>query len=127
MELSILIARIASVIYLSAALGGFFSKDHYRRILDDMYRNSALTYMAGFTTVILGALIVNYHNIWTRDWRVLITIIGWLALIKGVTIMAFPGFIRSISGPFVAGAGWKLFPYAALLLGLLFAWFGFVH
>lgn len=126
MELSILIARIASVIYLSAALGGFFSTDYYRRIVDDLFANAALAYMTGFTAVILGALIAFYHNVWTTDWRVLITIIGWIAIIKGVAIIAFPGFIRRISVPFVTGTGLKLFPFAALLLGLLFGWFGFV-
>ena len=83
--------------------------------------------MAGFTTVILGSLIAFYHNVWSGDWRVLITIVGWLAIVKGVALMAFPGFMRRISEPFVAGKCWKLFPYVAFLLGLLFGWFGFVN
>jgi hypothetical protein len=80
MELSILIAKIASVIYLSAALGAVFSRDHYRRLLDDLFRNAALTYLLGFTAVILGSVLVNYHNTWRKDWTVLVTILGWLAL-----------------------------------------------
>jgi hypothetical protein len=127
MELSILIARIASVIYLSAALGGLLSADYYRRISDDIYRNAALTFMMGFTAVILGCLIVRYHNTWAMNWTVLITLTGWLALIRGVILIAFPKFFRRLSEPFYSPRGLKIFPYATLLVGLLFGYFGFVR
>jgi hypothetical protein len=77
-DLSLLIAKVTSVVYLAAALGGFVSRDHYRRVLDDAFSNAALTYFMGFTAVIVGCLLVNYHNIWARDWTVLVTILGWL-------------------------------------------------
>lgn len=127
MELSILIAKIISVIYLSAALGGIFSADHYRGISDDIFNNAGLTYLTGFTAVIVGFLIVHYHNFWVSNWTVLITIIGWLGLIKGVLIIAFPKCVRRISESFLRGKGFKLFPYLAIFMGLLFGYFGYVR
>lgn len=127
MELSVLIAKITSVVYLSAALGAVFSRDHYRRLLDDLFKNAALTYLMGFTAVILGFLMVNYHNTWGKDWTVLITILGWLALMKGVLIIAFPGFVHSYSKPIFEGKGLQVFPYVAAFLGVVFGYFGFVH
>ena len=126
MELSILIAKIASVVYLSAALGGFFSPDYYRRLYRDMYKNAALTYMMGFIAILVGFLIVNYHNSWGRDWTVLITITGWLALIKGVLIMVFPKFFQRLSELFLTDRALKIIPYVTLSIGLLFGYFGFV-
>jgi hypothetical protein len=52
-----------------------------------MFKNTALTYFMGFTAVIIGFLMMNYHNVWEKNWTVLITIMGWLALIKGVLII----------------------------------------
>jgi hypothetical protein len=127
MELSILISKIIAVIYLSASLGRFFSRDYYRRLSDDMYKNAALTYVMGFMAVIIGLLIVHYHNLWRRDWSVLITILGWLALIKGVLIIVFPKFIQRLSGAFLTAGAQKIIPYVTLLVGLLFGYFGFVH
>jgi hypothetical protein len=66
MQLSKLIAKIASVIYLSASVGAFFGAYHYRKIADDLFINAGLTYLAGFITVIIGLLIVTYHNRWTK-------------------------------------------------------------
>jgi hypothetical protein len=126
MELSILIAKVTSAVYLAAALGAFFSRDHYRRLLDDLFKNAALTYFIGFTTTILGFLMVNYHNTWRKDWTVLVTLLGWLALMKGVLIIAFPRFVQRYSRPIFEGKGLQLFPYVAALLGLLFGYFGFV-
>jgi hypothetical protein len=127
MELSILIARITAVVYLSVALGAVFSRNHYRRILADLFANAALTYLIGFAAVILGFLIVSYHNIWVKDWTVLVTVLGWLALMKGVLIIAFPGFVQSYSKLIFEGKGLQFFPYVAAFIGLLFGYFGFVH
>jgi hypothetical protein len=127
MELSILIAKITSVVYLSAALGAVFNRDHYRRVVDDLFNNAALTYFMGFTAVILGFLMVNYHNNWAKDWTVLVTILGWLALIKGVLIIAVPRFVQSYSKLIFEGKGVQFFPYVAAFLGLVFGYFGFVH
>lgn len=126
MELSILIARIASVIYLSASLGGFCSTDFYRSISDDMYKNSALAFTTGFTAVILGFLIVSYHNTWAMNWTILITLMGWFALIKGVILIAFPKFLQRLSMT-LYGRDPKVFPYVSLLVGLLFGYVGFVR
>lgn len=126
MQLSKLIARMASVIYLSSSLGAFFSTDYYRKIADDLFSNSALIYVTGFITVIIGLLIVTYHNRWAKSWIVLITILGWLSIVKGICLIAFPQFVHTLSERMLIDSGAKIFPYAALGLGLLFAYFGFV-
>ena len=125
-ELSIVIARIVSVLYLSAALGSLVSRERYRAILDDLFGNAALTYLMGFTAVLLGCLMVSYHDIWVEDWRVLITILGWLALVKGILIIACPRFVQSYSRLVLQGKGLQVFPYIAACVGLLFGYFGFV-
>jgi hypothetical protein len=125
MSLSILIARILSVIYLSAGLGAFISADHFRRLPDDLFRNAGLAYVTGFMAVILGLLIVHYHKTWTKGWPVLITLIGWVALLKGVAIIVAPQCVHDLSATIIAGWGVKVFPYIAICLGLLFGYFGF--
>jgi hypothetical protein len=117
---------ISSHSYLSASVGAFFGADHYRKIADDLFSNAGLTYLAGFITVIIGLLIVTFHNRWTKNWTVLITILGWLALVKGISLIAFPQFVRGLSERMFTDLGSRVFPYASLCIGLLFAYFGFV-
>jgi hypothetical protein len=126
MQLSKLIAKMAAVIYLSSSLGAFFSADYYRKVSEDMLNNAGLTYLAGFVTVIIGLLIVNYHNIWAKNWTVLITFLGWLALLKGILLIVCPGLVHSLSEGMLTDRGLKLFSYSSLCLGLLFGYFGFL-
>lgn len=127
MDVSILIARIASIIYLSAALGGFINKGYFRRMSVDIYRNAVLIYFMGFITVIIGFFIVSYHNIWAFDWRLLITLIGWLALIKGIFLIVFPDVMQRVSDRFFSDRVIMIYPYVTLFFGLLLGYFGFVQ
>ncbi|KGP62145.1 hypothetical protein EP47_01970, partial [Legionella norrlandica] len=43
--------------------------------------------------LILGIIIVVSHNIWEGSWRVIVTIIAWLILLKGTSIIFHPHFI----------------------------------
>jgi len=126
MERPRLIAKIASVIYLSAALGAMFSANYYRRLPDEMFSNAGLTYPTGFTTVVIGCLIMNHYNTWAKNWTVLITITGWLSLLKGIAIIVIPQFVHTLSASLFAGRGPAMFPYVATALGFLFGCFGFV-
>jgi hypothetical protein len=126
MHLSKLIAKMAAVIYLSASAGAFFNADYYRKITGDFFNNAGLTYVSGFMTAVIGLLIVIYHNRWTKNWTVLITVLGWIALFKGIFLIAFPQFVQSLSERMFTDFGSRIFPYAALCLGLLFAYFGFL-
>ena len=57
-----------------------------RLIVED--RSFGLTY--GFLSLFLGLTSVLLHNVWEPNWQVLITIFGWLALIKGIIVIAWP-------------------------------------
>ena len=43
-----------------------------------------------FLAIIIGLLNIIAHNIWVSDWRIIITLFGWFALFKGITLFAFP-------------------------------------
>jgi len=48
------------------------------------------TYLAGTLWFIAGLSIIRTHNIWTLNWPVLITLIGWFAILGGLGRMFFP-------------------------------------
>jgi hypothetical protein len=45
--------------------------------------------------LILGLISVLLHNIWVANWHVLVTIFGWLTLIKGILVIAWPELCRN--------------------------------
>lgn len=42
--------------------------------------------------ILIGLLNILLHNVWVKDWRILITLFGWFSLLKGVSQFAFPEF-----------------------------------
>ena len=47
-------------------------------------------YLDGSLIFIAGLAIVRSHNAWSRHWPVLITLVGWFAVIAGLARMATP-------------------------------------
>ena len=123
MELSILLAKILSLLYLAAAVGALSSGAHYDKVFEDFTKSQGLTFLTGFIGLVSGALMVEYHNVWVKGWPVLITVIGWIALVKGLSLIAFPGMLPSFKPIF---KNTKYFGFLVLALGLLFGYFGFV-
>lgn len=56
----------------------------------EMTENKSFVISTGYITLLMGLVTVILHNIWVADWRVVITILGWSTLIKGVMKVGFP-------------------------------------
>lgn len=122
MELSILVAKMVSLLYLAAGIAALSGKVTFAKIVDDFDKSPALTFITGLFSMIFGVLLVEYHNLWVKDWRVLITIIGWAALIKGVMFIVAPNMMDFFKPWYKNTKGWGLLLVA---IGLVFGYFGF--
>lgn len=52
------------------------------------------TYLAGALWFVAGLSIIRAHNLWTRSWPVLITIMGWFIMLGGMSRMFFPEAVQ---------------------------------
>ena len=124
MNLSHFVAQVVAIIYLSIGIGMLFNMDYYKKMFTKMYDEMTAMYVGGFSAIVAGFALVTYHNIWAKNWTVLVTIIGWLALIKGISLIAFPRQFQKLSGPMIEG-GMNVLSIIILTLGLIFGYFGF--
>ncbi len=97
MDLSTQLAMIIGPLYLTIAAGLLINRSAYRQIATGFLDNPALLYLSGMIAFVLGATLILIHNLWVSDWRIIITLIGWVALIKGVVLLIFPGAMRRLS------------------------------
>ena len=91
MDPSLLLARLLGPLFLVAGLGLLLKPVHYRKMLHHFLTDAALYYFSGALALIVGIAILLFHNLWVADWRVVITVIGWLSVAKGVVRLLFPG------------------------------------
>lgn len=125
-DISVFIAQIAAVLFLSVGIGYLLNAKHYRKMMSDLVKNPASLYTSAMVAIVLGMFIVRYHNFWEADWTVLITLIGWGAIIEGVLILAFPGFFVNKTKAFLKMNNFEMvIGWLSLILGAIFAYFGF--
>ncbi len=98
METSVILAKIMGPLLLIVGLGLFINLEHYRRMLSDFGASSLSIYMAGATALLLGLLIVVFHNVWVVGWPVIITLLGWSAVIKGTVRLVAPRLVADRAG-----------------------------
>jgi len=126
MDLSILIAKLFSVVYAAMGLGMLINMKFYKKLFNDMYKTTTFIFAWGIFATTVGLFIVLNHNIWVADWTVIITVIGWIALFKGLSMLIFPNILK-ISEKMFKGTG---FLYAigvfALIFGCVLGYFGWL-
>ncbi len=125
MEAPILTARILGIIYLSFGIGVLLNWDNYKRIILDMLDNTAFMVLGGFIAVGLGVTLLSVHNIWVGTWHSLITLIGWIATIKGILLLVFPSKWVIYRPLLEIGYYRWIIVLIALTVGTLFIYFGF--
>lgn len=90
MEISFFLAKVLGLYLAIIGLYMFIMPEHLRRVVDDILSNRGLFFLSAIIALILGILLVISHNEWIFNWRVLITLIGWISLLKGITNMFIP-------------------------------------
>jgi hypothetical protein len=56
-----------------------------------------VVYLSGVLMFVAGLAIVRVHNLWTRGWRVLVTLSGWFFLLLGLFRMFAAGLYQRSS------------------------------
>lgn len=64
------------------------------RLMFDNPAPVVLVYLNGTLLFVAGVAIVRDHNRWTGGWPVLVTVLGWLAILAGLGRMFAPVFVQ---------------------------------
>jgi hypothetical protein len=89
-SLARLIGPILLVIGIGMAFGLMMEGAGYSSVLREFIANRALIFLTGILTLLAGVAIVNVHNVWVPDWRVIVTVLGWLLVLRGIMLIIFP-------------------------------------
>ena len=105
---STFVARILGPVLVTVGIGLLLEGDTFRTMADEFLHSAALIYLSGVITLTLGLAIIDVHHLWVRDWRVLVTIFGWLFLIGGIFRVLAPSLMQRVGEPLIAHQRWPL-------------------
>ncbi len=83
-----------------------------------------VVYLTGVLLFVAGLAIVRAHNLWVRDWPVLITVTGWLFLILGMFRMFAAGQYRQASAE-VSSTSFMVIEGVFLVVALVITYYGY--
>jgi len=126
METSQFIAKIFGLCYLVAGAGMLINREAYQEVMEDFCKNAALILYGGMLALVIGVVMILTHNVWASNWTVIITIIGWIAFIKGIWMIVFPNSVSSFMKAYTKNKNLLLVhSIAALVFGVIFTYLGF--
>lgn len=128
---STLIARLMGPLLLILGFGMLIGllgdgAAEYMNMLRNFMADIPLIIVFGMLTLVAGLAIVNAHNLWVTNWRVIITVLGWLAIIRGIVAILFPVRIHEIGETVMATpTGPTTGAIIILVLGGILCWMGY--
>ncbi|WP_439544413.1 hypothetical protein [Hyphomicrobium sp.] len=113
-----LIAGYAGPIMIALAAAMLINRRAIVGVITDMAKAPAFIFLAGLLTLLGGLAIVRAHNVWSFEWSVLVTVIGWLAIVSGLARIIWPDRIASIANRILSSENAiTLWALVALTLG----------
>jgi len=101
MDISLYFAKAIGLYLFVVGLVLLLNAKRVKPLIMDLFKSPPLLFVGGFVALILGTFIVSAHNIWEADWKIIITLVGWAALIKGTVLVLFPQPLVTLSQKWV--------------------------
>jgi hypothetical protein len=121
-----------NAIWLATIFGPFLAiiglwmlvySDHNNKVIVSIKNTPGLFYYMAFINLLIGLVVVSMYNRWEWNLALLVTLYGWIAIIRGVLAFFVPklmmDWMMSHRG-FMRGCG-----IVPLVWGLALCWFGF--
>jgi hypothetical protein len=92
MALTFFLAQFIGLMLLAVGASLLFQSKVFMKVLTDITENRSTLFMVGMVLYLGGIAIVLTHNIWSAGpLTVVITLIGWVLILRGVASMFLPG------------------------------------
>ena len=127
MQASIFLARLLGPLLLLPGIGMLANPRVFRAMASEVVGNVTLIYLFGLIDFAAGLAIVLTHNVWLPNWRVLITLLGWLMLVRGTARILFTGRVMEFAKMVVRNK--RIYPISGaivVVLGLVLCYFGYL-
>lgn len=91
-DISVALARFWGLFYLIFGSLFIITKQLGKTI--EMTDDKKFVIATGYSTLLMGLITVSIHNIWVWDWTLVITLLGWTAILKSIHKIGFPESIH---------------------------------
>lgn len=125
MELSVFLAKWIGLYYLIFAVLWITCRDRINKTVQDMLSSAGLLAFSGAFALMIGLAIAVGHPVWEWSWRVVITLLGYLAIVQGVLRLVYPEKVREMGLKILNKQAFVSVIAILTILGLFLTYHGF--
>jgi hypothetical protein len=128
MQTSIFLAKLMGPILLVAGIAMLVNRKELDALAQELLRSRALLFLLGLIDLAIGLAIVLTHNVWVADWRLIITLLGWLLIVRGAVRVLIPDQVKGLGAKLLKNANAVTGSLAVTIaLGLVLSYFGYAR
>ena len=105
MELSLFLARVIGLYCVIVGFAYIFKRHFFRQVMEEYFDNRSVVLISAILALIVGLLLVVGHPVWEMSWRVIITLFGYLSLLKGILLLYSPKVMKKMTRALTAWDG----------------------
>jgi len=124
MYVSVFLAKLLGLYFLVFAVLCLFRKHQVQAAARDMVASKGTLAVSAEICLIFGLVIAIDHSIWETSWRGLITLIGYLMILKAILRFAFPNTVKKMMSK-ILGSGYWVTVIIMLIIGVYLTYCGF--
>jgi hypothetical protein len=114
MQPAVFIARLVGPLFVLIGVGILLNQTVYDTVITEAVLSPAWIYFYGAVSLVGGLAVLNVHRAWTFDWRVVVTVLGWLMVIGGLIRILLPQVVAVIAADLYSGSA--SMPIVAVIL-----------
>ena len=128
MQTSVFLAKLIGPILVLAGAALLINRKLMDAIARELLGGALLLPLLGLLDFAAGLAIVLTHNVWVADWRVIITILGWLLMVRGAVRLLITDQAKAFGSKVLKNKNAVTAALAVTLgLGLVLSYFGYAR
>lgn len=123
-----LFARVLGPFFVIVDVIAVLRTSDIRGVLSEFEANSLWAWVIGGFALLGGLTMVALHQYWRGAAAIIVSVVGWLVVLRGVLLLAFPNAFVSLANAMVgAETWWRVLCIAFAFVGLYLTYVGWIQ
>jgi len=126
MQPVVFIARLIGPLFIVLGVGILINQSVYTDMIGQAVLIPVVIYLSGLLAFTGGVAMLNGYHAWTADWRVIVTILGWIMVIAGIVRIVLPAVSAVLAISLYSGSSaMPIVAVIVLLVGAFLCYHGY--
>lgn len=118
------LAEIWGISMVIIPLALLVNQKYLKKLFAEVESESTM-FFGGIISLIIGLAMILSYNVWAKNWQVIITILGWLTLLKGLSCLFCPECMKKWARKMESSQWLPVALVVAVFIGLILTYLGF--